>query len=95
MKNHWVFPFKLEDNSSFNMLIIFIAYRCKGRSPSISDAPFCFRGDSWENVTLGEFMNCPTNLARNRQTRMLANLTKIGMCTSASLIRDWLVSLLA
>jgi len=36
-------------------------------------------------VTLDEFMDCPHNLATNRQTRMLANLLLIG-CYNASKI---------
>jgi len=39
--------------------------------------PYCFEGANWANVTLPEFMSCPWNLANNRQTRMLANLTKV------------------
>ncbi|XP_005104246.1 heparan-sulfate 6-O-sulfotransferase 2 [Aplysia californica] len=35
----------------------------------------CYRGENWANVTLSEFMSCETNLAINRQTRMLANMT--------------------
>lgn len=38
----------------------------------------CYKGDNWTNVTLPEFLDCPTNLAFNRQTRMLANLTEFG-----------------
>ncbi|XP_028401260.1 heparan-sulfate 6-O-sulfotransferase 1-B-like [Dendronephthya gigantea] len=40
--------------------------------------PVCFKGANWSNVKLSEFLNCPYNLAFNRQTRMLANLTEIG-----------------
>ncbi|XP_067943988.1 heparan-sulfate 6-O-sulfotransferase 2-like isoform X2 [Watersipora subatra] len=61
--------------------------RCNGRSPSIKELPFCFSGDSWRNVTLEEFLNCPHNLARNRQTRMLANLSVID-CYSADMMDD-------
>ncbi len=31
----------------------------------------------WHNVSLSDFMNCSSNPANNRQTRMLANLTKL------------------
>lgn len=42
------------------------------------DLPLCFEGSSWRNVNLSEFLNCPHNLAFNRQTRMLANLNEVG-----------------
>ena len=32
----------------------------------------------WTTVSLDEFLSCPRNLANNRQTRMLANLSAIG-----------------
>ena len=51
--------------------------RCNGRSATEEEVPFCFDGDDWVNVTLPEFLSCPSNLAINRQTRMLANLTKV------------------
>jgi len=35
-------------------------------------------GENWEGVSLDEFMACPFNLANNRQTRMLADLTLVG-----------------
>ncbi|CAH8825156.1 unnamed protein product [Trichobilharzia szidati] len=31
----------------------------------------------WLNVTMQSFLNCPYNLAHNRQTRMLANLSRL------------------
>lgn len=40
--------------------------------------PLCFKGTNWSNVTLTEFLDCPYNMASNRQTRMLANLTWVG-----------------
>lgn len=39
----------------------------------VRDYVKCFNGRAkWDNVTLDEFMACETNLANNRQTRMLA-----------------------
>jgi len=39
----------------------------------------CFAGrDNWANVSLSAFLACDHNLAFNRQTRMLADLTQIG-----------------
>ena len=40
--------------------------------------PTCYEGMNWSTVTLSEFLECPYNLAFNRQTRMLANLTEVG-----------------
>ena len=34
-------------------------------------------GEDWEGVSLDEFVACPFNLANNRQTRMLADLTLV------------------
>jgi len=44
-------------------------------------------GENWEGVTLDEFMACPYNLANNRQTRMLADLTLVG-CYNRSAFAD-------
>ncbi|KAF6772767.1 hypothetical protein AHF37_08201 [Paragonimus kellicotti] len=33
---------------------------------------------TWRNVSLQTFLDCPFNLAPNRQTRMLANLSRLG-----------------
>lgn len=39
----------------------------------------CFDPDKgWKDVSLAEFLDCPYNLAFNRQTRMLADLTLVG-----------------
>jgi len=37
----------------------------------------CYEGEFWTNVPFDEFISCSNNLAFNRQTRMLADLTKI------------------
>jgi len=44
-------------------------------------------GEDWEGVSLDEFMACPFNLANNRQTRMLADLTLVG-CYNRSAFAD-------
>jgi len=44
-------------------------------------------GENWEGVSLDEFMACPFNLANNRQTRMLADLTLVN-CYSRSAFAD-------
>ncbi|CAJ0584008.1 unnamed protein product, partial [Mesorhabditis spiculigera] len=52
---------------------------CMGREPTLDELPSCYDFDiGWDGVTLDEFLDCPHNLAFNRQTRMLADLTKIG-----------------
>jgi hypothetical protein len=52
---------------------------CNGRPASATELPMCFDPDvgHWANVTLDAFMDCPYNLAANRQTRMLADLTLV------------------
>lgn len=40
--------------------------------------PSCFDGDNWEGVSLDGFVACGSNLAANRQTRMLADLELVG-----------------
>uniref|UniRef100_A0A8C2XGU9 Heparan-sulfate 6-O-sulfotransferase n=1 Tax=Cyclopterus lumpus TaxID=8103 RepID=A0A8C2XGU9_CYCLU len=42
-------------------------HMCDGRSPTQDELPTCYNGDDWSGVTLTEFMNCPSNLANNRQ----------------------------
>jgi hypothetical protein len=44
----------------------------------VIDESSYFVGTDWTGVSLEEFMSCPHNLANNRQTRMLANLTLVG-----------------
>lgn len=51
---------------------------CQGRPPTLKELPLCFSGEDWRDVSLKEFMDCSSNLAINRQTRMLADLTLVG-----------------
>lgn len=53
-------------------------HQCNGRSPNARELPLCYKGANWRNVSLQRFMSCPYNLAINRQTRMLADLTLVG-----------------
>lgn len=53
-------------------------HMCDGRSPTQDELPNCYSGDDWSGVTLTDFMNCPSNLANNRQVRMLADLSLVG-----------------
>ncbi|XP_034545764.1 heparan-sulfate 6-O-sulfotransferase 2 isoform X1 [Notolabrus celidotus] len=60
---------------------------CDGRSPTLSELPSCYAGDDWSGCTLQEFMDCPYNLANNRQTRMLADLSLVG-CYNVSAMNE-------
>lgn len=51
---------------------------CGGRSATPAELPPCYSGEKWRNVQLDEFMACESNLATNRQTRMLADLALVG-----------------
>ncbi|CAD5112939.1 DgyrCDS2146 [Dimorphilus gyrociliatus] len=46
--------------------------------------PKCYKGQNWKRASLKEFCSCPYNLANNRQTRMLSNLSLIE-CYNSSL----------
>ena len=54
---------------------------CNGKPARL---PFCYKGKDWKGVTFDEFINCPYNLATNRQTRMLSNLTLINCYNDTS-----------
>lgn len=60
-------------------------HMCDGRSPTQDELPACYSGDDWTGVTLTNFMDCPSNLANNRQVRMLADLSLVG-CYNVSTI---------
>lgn len=49
-----------------------------------SEIPPCYKGSTWRGVTLAEFTSCQSNLAANRQTRMLADLSLVG-CYNATM----------
>lgn len=53
-------------------------HMCNGRVATKEELPPCFTGDNWVDVTLSDFLNCSSNLAFNRQTRMLADLKLVG-----------------
>nr|CAG4638753.1 EOG090X0E58 [Cyclestheria hislopi] len=53
---------------------------CGGKGST--ELPHCYKGMNWTGVGIEEFMNCPYNLAHNRQTRMLADLTLVGCYNS-------------
>ncbi|CAH1781990.1 unnamed protein product [Owenia fusiformis] len=58
-------------------------FKCNGQETA-NKLPTCF-DMKWKNVALDEFINCPGNLAINRQTRMLANLSLVD-CYNTSTI---------
>lgn len=60
---------------------------CDGRAPTLTELPSCYTGDDWSGCSLAEFMACPYNLANNRQTRMLADLSLVG-CYNATVMSD-------
>lgn len=62
-------------------------HMCDGRLPTLSELPSCYNGDDWSGCTLEEFMACPYNLANNRQTRMLADLSLVG-CYNLSIMSE-------
>ncbi|VDK57213.1 unnamed protein product [Anisakis simplex] len=54
-------------------------HMCNGRPPTPEQLPMCFDPEiGWDGVTIDQFLACPYNLAFNRQTRMLADLTLVG-----------------
>lgn len=59
---------------------------CNGRPPTPEQLPMCFDPDlGWDGVSLDDFLSCPFNLAFNRQTRMLADLTLVHCYDSHSM----------
>ncbi|ESO09569.1 hypothetical protein HELRODRAFT_73819, partial [Helobdella robusta] len=60
---------------------------CNGRRATRSEVPLCYSGPNWINVTFDDFLACQHNLAHNRQTRMLADLTLVG-CYDKSLMSE-------
>lgn len=52
-----------------------VRHICNGKQYML---PKCYHGDDWRNVSLKSFLNCPYNLAFNRQTRMMANISQVG-----------------
>jgi len=52
---------------------------CNGRYPTVGELPPCYDAQlGWDGVTFADFAACSSNLASNRQTRMLADLTLVG-----------------
>lgn len=51
---------------------------CGGRAATTDELPACYQHDTWEGVALDDFLTCKHNLANNRMTRMLADLSLVG-----------------
>lgn len=60
-------------------------HMCDGRPPTPAELPACYSSEDWTGVSLPEFMACPSNLANNRQTRMLADLSLVGCYNLSSM----------
>ncbi|KAM4559676.1 heparan-sulfate 6-O-sulfotransferase 3-B-like [Odontesthes bonariensis] len=60
-------------------------HMCDGRPPTQDELPACYNGEDWTGVPLADFMNCPSNLANNRQVRMLADLNLVGCYNMSSM----------
>lgn len=60
-------------------------HMCDGRPPTQDELPACYNGEDWTGVPLADFMNCPSNLANNRQVRMLADLSLVGCYNMSSM----------
>ncbi|KAI3365802.1 hypothetical protein L3Q82_000802 [Scortum barcoo] len=62
-------------------------HMCDGRPPTQDELPACYSGEDWTGVPLADFMSCPSNLANNRQVRMLADLSLVG-CYNMSTVSE-------
>nr|XP_020441649.1 heparan-sulfate 6-O-sulfotransferase 3-like [Monopterus albus] len=62
-------------------------HMCDGRPPTQDELPACYSGEDWTGVPLADFMSCPSNLANNRQVRMLADLSLVG-CYNMSFMSE-------
>ncbi|XP_039232602.1 heparan-sulfate 6-O-sulfotransferase 3-B isoform X3 [Drosophila yakuba] len=58
---------------------------CLGRQATAAELPACYKGKDWLDVDLDQFAGCESNLAANRQTRMLADLALVGCYNKSSM----------
>ncbi|XP_037040685.1 heparan-sulfate 6-O-sulfotransferase 2 [Bradysia coprophila] len=58
---------------------------CLGRQATPEELPQCYSGENWFGVDLDEFAACKSNLAINRQTRMLSDLALVGCYNQSSM----------
>ncbi|KAG9511409.1 Heparan-sulfate 6-O-sulfotransferase 1-A [Fragariocoptes setiger] len=61
---------------------------CNGRPATYEQLPPCYDSNDWRGVSMDEFLSCKSNLAVNRQTRMLANLSLVGCYNSTGISED-------
>ena len=61
---------------------------CGGRAPAPEELPECYAGRHWWGVGIDEFMGCNSNLAFNRQTRMLADLELVNCYNTTGMERE-------
>lgn len=59
---------------------------CNGRAATDAEIPACYDDEDWMGVELAEFMACSSNLALNRQTRMLADLRLVNCYNSTGVM---------
>ncbi|XP_077474043.1 heparan-sulfate 6-O-sulfotransferase 3-B isoform X1 [Stigmatopora argus] len=60
-------------------------HTCEGRSPTRDELPACYEGEDWSGVSLSDFTRCASNLANNRQVRMLSDLSLVGCYNLSSM----------
>lgn len=56
-------------------------HKCNGQPATKAEIPACYddiNEEDWSGVKIDDFMNCQSNLATNRQTRMLADLRLVN-----------------
>ena len=53
----------------------------------MNEIPQCFEGKLWSNLTIDKFIDCPYNLAINRQTWMLSNISAVT-CEFGEMMSD-------
>ena len=63
-------------------------HMCNGRRATPKEIPKCYKGDDWRDVTMTQFINCSSNLAINRQTRMLADLTLVNCYNKTAMTQE-------
>ena len=76
------FNFRKTDRCSYQN-----RHKCNGSTPTEKELPPCYQGDIWYVKNIDEFMNCKSNLAINRQTRMLADLRLVGCYNMSALLK--------
>uniref|UniRef100_A0A665WBH3 Heparan-sulfate 6-O-sulfotransferase n=1 Tax=Echeneis naucrates TaxID=173247 RepID=A0A665WBH3_ECHNA len=59
-------------------------HMCDGRPPTQDELPACYSGEDWTGVPLADFMNCPSNLANNRQHVLTIKNLKSSCCVPTS-----------